>query len=160
MLTVQGSGFGSQAAALRVSIAGRTCDVSDESLTHGDRFTCRVGAAAGAGGGAGSGAQPAGEWLGERGARWRLSFAGSTDGGSPSELLLDSFALPTAWGSQPQGEAFSLLEGWFEPPVSGEVSFFLRSDAQAKLYWSGSEVRGTRQGSNRARMHSGSCCVS
>ena len=154
VLTVHGSGFGSAATALRVSIAGSKCIVLEESLTHGDRFVCRVSAAASASGDASSGAQHESEWLGERGARWRLHSAGSTGSSDTpgssdtSELLLDNFALPAAWGPQPQGEASSFLEGWFEPPVSGDVSFLLHSSVQAKLHWSGSEVLSTRVGSN------------
>ena len=31
------------------------------------------------------------------------------------------------------------VDGWFESPVTGEVSFVLPLDAEASLYWSGGE---------------------
>ena len=68
--------------------------------------------------------------LSERGARWQWS------GTAGDHVLLDSFDAPWTTTS----ETAAIIEGWFEAPATGSVSFLMRRDAIGSLRWSGNET--------------------
>jgi hypothetical protein len=125
-LTIVGTGFGSDTAALRINVGSASCAVT--SITDVALY-CRI--------------EPLSSGLaeppvaigtmkstpGERGARWQWATG--------KHVLLPSFATPVDWT---EAGTTTFIDGWFEAPVDGEVTFMLRQDAVSKLYWSGSDI--------------------
>ena len=130
-LTIEGVGFGSDAAQLRVLAGDEPCAITSvtESAIH-----CRLASLSSTAAAQKLSTPPTptsslgllASHPGERGARWQWSSSGS--------MLLPSFEAPwTATSASAQ-----VIEGWFEAPFSGTVSFLLRRDTVATLKWSGS----------------------
>ena len=119
-LTIGGDGFGSEPSALSVMVGDAVCAVTSIEV---DGVRCRIEAQ--------SASSPIAPRYGERGAMHEWSDAA----GLPKRRLLGAMETPLAWEAMPSG---SSLTGWFEPPLSGEVSFLLRTDTEATLHWSNS----------------------
>lgn len=121
-LTVRGVGFGSDVAALAVSVGGAPCAISALDLDVAqDVLFCRV-AYRPTSLAEGAEAEPL---PGERGARWR---AGAT------ELRLGDFS-SRAWAHGVDGGSGAILEAWLEAPHTGAISFLLPRDAVGSLAW-------------------------
>ena len=59
---------------------------------------------------------------------------------SGSELLLPTFATRRGWTEIVADGSTTHLDGWFEPPSDGDVTFLLKLDAISALHWSGNET--------------------
>ena len=92
-LTISGSGFGIDAAALSIEVAGVPCVIA--TLKVG-KLTCRLAPINDAASGSAH-AMASPLFVGERGVRWRWTDSSAGDGASSagSSLLLPSFALPS-----------------------------------------------------------------
>ena len=120
-LTIEGTGFGSDPAALAIEVAGLPCAVS--TITSAALY-CRLAANPAAtaparptpttGLGNGLASLP-----GERGARWQWAAGGRSN--PKGSLLVPSFSVPThcAAGCDDiaAGGTAMVVEGWFEAPV-------------------------------------------
>ena len=120
-LTIEGTGFGSDPAALAIEVAGLPCAVS--TITSAALY-CRLAANPAAtaparptpttGLGNGLASLP-----GERGARWQ--WAAGDRSNPKGSLLVPSFSVPThcAAGCDDiaAGGTAMVVEGWFEAPV-------------------------------------------
>jgi len=142
-LTIFGTGFGADTTALRILVGSASCAVTSvtkaaiqcrmEELSNGlDQPPVAIGSAR---------SSP-----GERGARWQLangkvmllpSFA--TDfGWVPGQLNSQGSVISPDWTGANAAGTTTFVDGWFEAPVDGDVTFMLRQDVVSKLFWSGS----------------------
>lgn len=142
-LTIFGTGFGADTTALRILVGSASCAVTSvtkaaiqcrmEELSNGlDQPPVAIGSAR---------SSP-----GERGVRWQLadgkimllpSFA--TDfGWVPGQLNSQGSVISPDWTGANAAGTTTFVDGWFEAPVDGDVTFMLRQDVVSKLYWSGS----------------------
>ena len=130
-ITIKGIGFGNEPTGLSVVAAGEPCDVHTVTETA---IYCRTPAlnatvmALAAPPTPTSAVGSLASHVGERGVRWQYAATG--------DVLVPSFEAP--WTATSSGD--QVLEGWFEAPITGSVSFLLRRDATAALHWSGSAV--------------------
>ena len=119
-LTIEGTGFGSDPAALAIEVAGLPCAVSTITSPLYCRLAAKPAATAPArptpttGLGNGLASLP-----GERGARWQ--WAAGDRSNPKGSLLVPSFSVPThcAAGCDDiaAGGTAMVVEGWFEAPV-------------------------------------------
>ena len=117
-VTIYGSGFGSTADLLHVTVAGASCNVTDLTPAY---LRCAVQPMA-------PNASISAAYPSERGFNW----ARPGESVDPMDLLVTEggFAAPYALSNT------SFLEGYFEPPLSCEYSFMIHQHSHAELYWS------------------------
>ena len=151
-LTISGTGFGSVSADLKITVGNATCAVT--AITP-EALHCRVQPLVAPINGwtENPPANPAGQAFvrqglvshpSQRGVRfqWRDDGTGTehSHGGSGTMLLSD-FSAPLDYELGKAGSK-GYVEGWFESPVTGGVTFFLSLDAGAgaTLQWSGNDT--------------------
>ena len=156
-VTIFGSGFGADAGALTIEVAGVGCAVTNLA-EHNDASAplatqavrCRLGARLGD---AAAAHEPLSAFAGERGARWKWESSSMPEGGGSlpgGSLLVPSFEVPSdcvagaggvdcrsGWREVGADGTAQVVEGWFEAPIDGTYHFVVRRDVGSTLRWSG-----------------------
>ena len=147
-LTITGSGFGANPAALSIEVGHLACTVTQLTTTGA---ICRLASHPAAT----APVRPTptatigslGSFPGERGVRWQWG------GGTPGSLLLPSFSAPmgcadgcsSGWKEQNGHGTPQVLEGWFEAPLTATYVFMVRTDVTSSLQWSSNETAEIRE---------------